>query len=592
MGGVRPLVYCMQVKKPKRVTVKRQNKYPKIMGIVRRPSKQRESGSASGGPNLPAPQAQSAPVQAPSVPAGAPSPSSELPASLLPSPAPVATTTVSADGLLPDIGNPDAQPRSIVVHLHSATNLPRLVQLNRTSLSPYVTMCVMSSDAKPIGQPVVWSPRPQSTRAPVWNWAQDLRVPSMSYCELEKTKLHLEIWDDDGPLLPPNLIGKADVPLLSLISDAHVAIPLVLSPLASAETAAETLTPPQTPPLTTATHAGPTSPRRTAASTTGTDEEMPSPLLRAIKRSIHAVADPWDASLDASEPRLSRPPSILLKLVRAFPRRKRLYIVRHAESEWNKAQSGLDLGAMYAQVDHPLSATGRIQAESLARALADANSGVGGGGSDDENAASLREACACELVMSSPFTRALQTCLIGFGSVLRAKGQAVYLAPNARERLNPGSADSFGCAVCASEVLDRTISKTRDLFDGDDSAAREVVGGIALDDTEVQSKWWSTVPEGKEGVSQRMAALVRQIQYSSAEVILLVGHSHFLRELMKEQLRDNFVSKEPALAAQLKKCKLSNCGIARLDLEFDDDVAIGKKVIADVRLLAGTKLVT
>ena len=75
-----------------------------------------------------------------------------------------------------------------------------------------------------------------------------------------------------------------------------------------------------------------------------------------------------------------------MRLVRGHARRKRLYVIRHGESEWNKAQSGLDLPSMYAQVDHPLSAEGRRQAEALGKtigaSLAD--------GAGDESAA-LRE---------------------------------------------------------------------------------------------------------------------------------------------------------------------------------------------------------
>ena len=40
-----------------------------------------------------------------------------------------------------------------------------------------------------------------------------------------------------------------------------------------------------------------------------------------------------------------------LRLVSGHPARKWLYLVRHGESEWNRAQGALDLGAMFSQVD-------------------------------------------------------------------------------------------------------------------------------------------------------------------------------------------------------------------------------------------------
>jgi hypothetical protein len=36
--------------------------------------------------------------------------------------------------------------------------------------------------------------------------------------------------------------------------------------------------------------------------------------------------------------------------VSGHPARKWLYLVRHGESEWNRAQGALDLGAMFSQV--------------------------------------------------------------------------------------------------------------------------------------------------------------------------------------------------------------------------------------------------
>jgi hypothetical protein len=197
---------------------------------------------------------------------------------------------------------------------------------------------------------------------------------------------------------------------------------------------------------------------------------------------------------------------VLLRLVPSFPRRKRLYLIRHGESEWNRAQATLDALSMYAQVDHPLSLTGRQQAEVLAAKLLLAAGGApsaangatrrppdGGGASapwvpppanelessprptrfaapsvgeaasalvDESEVEALAELCDAGLVLSSPLTRALQTCLLALGPVLRQRSQSVYLAPNARERINAGSADSFGTAIGADDVYERLIAKT------------------------------------------------------------------------------------------------------------------------------------
>ena len=128
-----------------------------------------------------------------------------------------------------------------------------------------------------------------------------------------------------------------------------------------------------------------------------------------------------------------------------WPQRKRIYIIRHGESVWNEAQEGLlhgeksesdeharhfsvgnalkSAGGMLSDVDHPLNATGRVQAERLAEAVRGLQQARGGGAADDEAAALLD----AELVLCSPLTRAVQTCLIGLAPMLR--GAAAYKSP-------------------------------------------------------------------------------------------------------------------------------------------------------------------
>ena len=117
------------------------------------------------------------------------------------------------------------------------------------------------------------------------------------------------------------------------------------------------------------------------------------------------------------------------------------------------------------------------------------------------------------------------------------------------------------------------------------------MAGLSFDDIEVRGRWWSAGPEaatGAAGVQQRLGDLLDQIKYSPAETVVLVGHSHFFRELLRAQLDPSFAEREPTLTAQLKSRKLSNCGVARLELDFE---AAPSTPIVDVRLVAGTTLV-
>jgi len=90
-------------------------------------------------------------------------------------------------------------------------------------------------------------------------------------------------------------------------------------------------------------------------------------------------------------------------------------------------------------------------------------------------------------------------------------------------------------------------------------------------------------------VAARLAEFMRQVRYAPEEAIVLVGHSHWIRELLRANLHASVAAAEPAFAKQLRSRKLSNCGVARLDLDFGEGAAATP--IVGVRLLAGTTLV-
>ena len=121
------------------------------------------------------------------------------------------------------------------------------------------------------------------------------------------------------------------------------------------------------------------------------------------------------------------------------PERRVLFLVRHGESQWNRAVATKDVAALMA-LDHPLTPTGIQQAQALARQWRDArdalaaedaadaaDAGAGAGGTQKRNGPSaagggaaaifserrrraeyLRAFLAAEAVYSSPLTRALQ----------------------------------------------------------------------------------------------------------------------------------------------------------------------------------------
>lgn len=107
----------------------------------------------------------------------------------------------------------------------------------------------------------------------------------------------------------------------------------------------------------------------------------------------------------------------------------------------------------------------------------------------------------------------------------------------------------------------------------------------------MRSRWWvggaAERADGVGGVKQRLSDLMDQIRYAPADTVVLVGHSHALREVLRSQLSARFVECEPELCSALKSKKLSNCGVARLELDFDGADA----PIVGCQLLAGASLV-
>ena len=106
---------------------------------------------------------------------------SPLPADFMPAPSPRTQKMRSAEyvSLLPAKDAPDSETSTLVVHLQRATGLPKLLQLNRSMLSPYVTMWLLDkASGVQLGQRTTWQHRPD-TRDPVWNTAMPLHVPNL-----------------------------------------------------------------------------------------------------------------------------------------------------------------------------------------------------------------------------------------------------------------------------------------------------------------------------------------------------------------------------------------------------------------------------
>lgn len=261
--------------------------------------------------------------------------------------------------------------------------------------------------------------------------------------------------------------------------------------------------------------------------------------------------------------------------------KRTVYFVRHGESTWNKAQSKLDLYEMGRQTDHPLSTKGRDQAENLSSLIEKAH--------PDKDSTLLKP----DVVYVSPLTRAIQTAVIGLRKVLSQPGFGeLVLMANAREKQNLGGFDSQPQKI-GSDVIKRTLDELVVLYKGEQSSDGVVDSfrNLKFDTQEVQDRWWNNVAaESDTQVKARLEEFMAQLKYSRHKSIVVVGHSHFFRAVFKQFLSTDFRERadKKDFARDLSTKKLSNCGVARLDL--DPGITSGG-IITDVELILGTELV-
>jgi len=266
------------------------------------------------------------------------------------------------------------------------------------------------------------------------------------------------------------------------------------------------------------------------------------------------------------------------------PVQKTVYFIRHGESTWNEAQDGLTkkgkfkgLGHMSQSADNPLSRLGIQQAEELNEKVVHAMNGVGSPGE-------IAFTNAKHIYMS-PLTRAIQTGLLGAEHVCKRLGK-FRLLPQAREKRNLGGKDTSGVA-CGEEIMMRVHEELLKM--GPHITEEKALELLAqkVDISECNSRWWNDNMELEETVLARMKDFLAQLQFSQDEDIIVVGHSHYFREIFKEFIHPDFACKDPDLSTDLQKKKLQNAGVVRVDFDY----SMGEKMIVNVEPLFGTQLI-
>jgi broad specificity phosphatase PhoE len=270
-------------------------------------------------------------------------------------------------------------------------------------------------------------------------------------------------------------------------------------------------------------------------------------------------------------------PTLRFMIMSQPPLVKKVFFVRHAESEWNKAQRKKKVSAMLEQVDHPLSDNGLQQCFKLQQKIAAVQEAAR---ELNENEAQFLDA---QVTISSPLTRAIETALIGLHPIL-ANAKSLRLCANAREKRNLGGRDTSGTAKGEAEIIHRlhTVLAQQRVQEADIDRYLSV----RLDTTEADNRWWNDSRESASAVQERLAEFLRQMLYLREERIIVVGHSHFFRALIQQglSLSANVVGVN---RADLFLKKLMNCGVLAATLDFRKGA---DRPIAEVELLFDTVL--
>ena len=259
--------------------------------------------------------------------------------------------------------------------------------------------------------------------------------------------------------------------------------------------------------------------------------------------------------------------------------------------------------AIASKTDHPLSRAGYLQARalqtSLRRAMRRQQAAAPTG--DELDAAdelSTKAADGSELgslvalllsagaLWASPFARCVQTALVALQPLRsRAGALAIELKPNARERREMTKLSSIG--NCHGErIVSRCVEKLREVRPDDEastSGARKEAEAAAVDTAEVESQWWSGSAEGDREYAERLRELLAQVQYSSHDSIVIVGHGELFQQLLADHAHPAVRERQPGAIDALLSEPIAHCAVVWCCLDFQRGAA---RPITDVAVMS------
>jgi len=241
------------------------------------------------------------------------------------------------------------------------------------------------------------------------------------------------------------------------------------------------------------------------------------------------------------------------------PTRKRVFFIRHGQSEWNKATEETYNVPKMIDVDHPLSPRGIEQAEKLRMKIRKACNP--GPHSTPAQMAEIAEFLSAPLVLSSPLSRALETAMVSLRDHPTAQRNGIKLLSVARELKNLFGLDTIGemkgDAIAKNVREDLTTRRELQELGADDFDW----SSIAIDANDTHDRWWDVIqfPSEKEKHVESLLMHIRMMPERSA---VLVGHSLAFRHMMQKY-------GGTAVSENFKTKKIKNCGVAVVDFDFN-----------------------
>eukprot|EP01007_Sphenomonas_quadrangularis_P001557 NODE_254_length_1729_cov_174.263095_g190_i0.p1 GENE.NODE_254_length_1729_cov_174.263095_g190_i0~~NODE_254_length_1729_cov_174.263095_g190_i0.p1 ORF type:complete len:429 (+),score=68.70 NODE_254_length_1729_cov_174.263095_g190_i0:31-1317(+) len=263
----------------------------------------------------------------------------------------------------------------------------------------------------------------------------------------------------------------------------------------------------------------------------------------------------------------------IMRRIPGAPVRKTVFVIRHGESKWNAAQQQMNYVEMLGDFDHPLNIEGIQQASALNKKIHNALANIA-----KEPNKSVQQALnafkSAKAFFCSPFTRAMETCLIALLKLENLEGNGLKLLSTAREVKNTLGLDTVGVAT-GPDIVKRVFEMLKADVDPEILAHLESRVREKIHTYDCQNPWWTRVKDTEDDLTKRFYDFSCTLRFEQSDSVVVVGHSLFFQGMLRRYLSDEFKQRrgsemEPTAHA-LTRRKLSNAGCLKLDMDFSQD---------------------